>query len=89
MPRGRIKRGVKAEPGKFFSMEINPEGASIGNFVKNITSIPKAFKEVGEALTKTKITRSRGRGRSSRCTARSRSTGARSGSTCTCGCTGC
>lgn len=31
-------------------MKENPQGASIGNFVKNVTSIPRAFKEVGTSI---------------------------------------
>ncbi len=46
MPRSRINRyAAKGEPSKFFSMEANPEGASIGNFVNNIKEIGSLVKK--------------------------------------------
>jgi len=62
--RGKPSRGtprVKREPSKFFSMKVNPEGMSIGNFVDNTKRTVADTKKLLEILGKPKRTRGRGR----------------------------
>jgi hypothetical protein len=42
----------QATPSKFFSMKINPEGASIGNFVHNMKSIPSGVNTIAKGALK-------------------------------------
>lgn len=47
-----MKRKKNSKPSTFFTMNANPKGASIGNFVNNMKGMPKAFQEVGSAIKK-------------------------------------
>lgn len=55
----RIVKGYVPTKSKFFSMEANPKGASVGNFVNNIKSLGGAVKSVGKALA-TPVAKKRG-----------------------------
>jgi len=51
MPRRKIPKGYKPTKSKFFSMEANPKGASIGNFANNMKALGSTVKKVGTVLT--------------------------------------
>lgn len=46
MPR-RIRKTVAKDPSRFFSLQTNPTGASVGNLVYNVK---RPFKAVGKYL---------------------------------------
>ena len=50
MPRRNLPKGYKAKPSTFWTMKENSNGASVGNFVGNVNSLPKAFAAAGSAL---------------------------------------
>jgi hypothetical protein len=60
----RIKRQVNSKPSTFWSMKVNPGGASVGNFVQNMkttgTSIMNTIKRV-KTTTPSMYHKTRGR----------------------------
>ncbi len=50
--RGMAKAYARAnQPSKFWSTELNPGGASIGNFIHNIKTVKSDFVKFKDALT--------------------------------------
>jgi hypothetical protein len=46
----RKRTNKKIAPSSFFTMKENKSGASVGNFVNNIKTLPAAFKTVGKSI---------------------------------------
>lgn len=55
MPRRRGMKVPKGSPSKFWSMNENPEGASIGNLVSNVKRLPSEGAKIVKAVKTGKL----------------------------------